>query len=77
VSTPATPIPELIARLTHTDPQVRRIALMDLTRAATDPAARAALLAAYLDPTTPARAAHAAILAHDGSVARERVSSLC
>lgn len=67
---PATPIPELIARLGHADAQVRRIALMDLTRAAEDPSARAALLAAYLDPSTPARAAHAAIVAHDRLVHR-------
>lgn len=61
----ATSIDELLARLGHADPQVRRIAVMDLTRRAADPRARGALLAAYFDPATPARAAHAAILAHD------------
>lgn len=68
-------VPELIARLAHADPQVRRVALMDLTRLADDPRAREALWAAYCDPTTPARAAHAAILAHDKFVTQERVNN--
>lgn len=58
---------ELIARLGHDDPKVRHLAVMDLTRMADDARAREALWAAYCDPSTPARVAHAAILAHDAA----------
>lgn len=61
-------IAQLIERLSHADAQVRRIAAMDLTHLAGDPAARGALWRVYADPATPARVAHAAILAHDESL---------
>ncbi len=60
-------VSELIVRLGHDDPKVRNLAVMDLTRLADDARAREALWAAYRDPATPARVAHAAILAHDGA----------
>lgn len=63
-------VSELIGRLAHDDPKVRRLAVMDLTRMADDARAREALWAAYLDPATPARVAHAAILAHDSALQR-------
>jgi len=61
-------IPELLTRLGHLDPKVRRLAAMDLTRSADDPRAREALWRIYCDPATPARVAHAAILAHDAAL---------
>jgi hypothetical protein len=64
-----TGIDELLVRFTQPDAQVRNVAVMDLIRVADDARAREALLAAYLDPATPARVAHAAILAHDGFLA--------
>lgn len=60
-------VSELIGRLAHDDPKVRHLAVMDLTRMADDARAREALWAAYCDPATPARVAHAAILAHDAA----------
>jgi hypothetical protein len=61
-------VAELLKRLEHPDPKVRHIAAMDLTRHAADPDARAALWRLYADPSTPARIAHAAILAHDAAI---------